>query len=414
MNEIDELYNIEIETTLERLREDNDTIKSFKYFEELAFRYLRADACCREMPQVVVLGNSVPEALLSAFGIRYRYLLGGSRVAASLSNEMVPRDTDPLSRSVLGELLLPGRSVLKQALIIIPIHSDSARKIAYLLKEEGYKTFTLDIPPDHSDKRSIAAWEAQLVMLVDAISRHTKKHLSLRDLRMALRSVALSRYQLNTFLNNSYNSYHDISGAGKMLLRNCYYFENDPERRRYYINTLNREVFGTVSGGRAQNRPRILLTGSPISFPNYKVPFLIEDVGLTISDYIDESTIAQNEILSPGKCRTLTQAIHEIAVSSYRYEASSSYTSNIALMSAIHKCVSEGRTEGVIFHILKGQIEYDFELERMSEMFEYFDIPVFRLETDYQQQDTEQLRIRLEAFNEMLSQSHYTSAKKAV
>jgi hypothetical protein len=32
------------------------------------------------------------------------------------------------------------------------------------------------------------------------------------------------------------------------------------------------------------------------------------------------------------------------------------------------------------------------------------DIPVFRLETDYQYQDVEQLRIRLEAFAEMLGQ----------
>ena len=47
-------------------------------------------------------------------------------------------------------------------------------------------------------------------------------------------------------------------------------------------------------------------------------------------------------------------------------------------------------------------------------MFEYYDIPVFRLETDFQQQDIEQLRIRMEAFREMLSQFHYSSAKKAV
>ena len=33
-----------------------------------------------------------------------------------------------------------------------------------------------------------------------------------------------------------------------------------------------------------------------------------------------------------------------------------------------------------------------------------YDVPVIRLETDYQQQDVEQLRIRLEAFGEMLRQ----------
>lgn len=414
MNETDELYNIEIETTLEGLRKGNDSFRTFNYYEDLAFQYLNADACNREIPQVVVLGRGVPEVLLSAFGIRYRYLLGGSRLAATLSDDLVPRDTDPISRSILGELLLPGRSALTQALFIIPIHSDSFRKIAYLMKEKGYKTFTLDIPPDHSNKRSLSAWEEQLIMMTDAISKHTGKYLSMRKLTKALRSVALLRYQLNTFLSNSCKSYHDISGAGKMFLRNCYYYENDPKRWKYHINALNKEVFGTVSGDGGQNRPRVLLTGSPVIFPNYKIPFLIEEVGLTIADYIDESTIAQNEIFTPGRSVTLKQAIREIAESSYRYAASSSFTNNVALMSAIHNSIKSGRIEGVIFHILKGQIEYDFELERMTEMFEYYDIPVFRLETDFQQQDIEQLRIRLEAFREMLSQFHYSSAKKAV
>ena len=54
--------------------------------------------------------------------------------------------------------------------------------------------------------------------------------------------------------------------------------------------------------------------------------------------------------------------------------------------------------------MLKGQIEYDFELPKIEAMASEYDVPVIRLETDYQQQDVEQLRIRLEAFGEMLRQ----------
>jgi benzoyl-CoA reductase/2-hydroxyglutaryl-CoA dehydratase subunit BcrC/BadD/HgdB len=60
--------------------------------------------------------------------------------------------------------------------------------------------------------------------------------------------------------------------------------------------------------------------------------------------------------------------------------------------------------DGIVCHILKGQIEYDFMLSRLEPLFEQHDVPVFRLETDYQYQDVEQLRIRLEAFAEMLGQ----------
>ena len=70
----------------------------------------------------------------------------------------------------------------------------------------------------------------------------------------------------------------------------------------------------------------------------------------------------------------------------------------------VEHLLSSMKVDGVIFHILKGQIEYDFELSRLEPLFDRMDIPVFRLETDYQYQDVEQLRIRLEAFAEMLGQ----------
>ena len=63
--------------------------------------------------------------------------------------------------------------------------------------------------------------------------------------------------------------------------------------------------------------------------------------------------------------------------------------------------------------VLKGQIEYDFELERYEKLFAGYGIPVFRLETDYSYQDIEQLRIRLEAFSEMLAQNRYKGVKQA-
>ncbi len=75
--------------------------------------------------------------------------------------------------------------------------------------------------------------------------------------------------------------------------------------------------------------------------------------------------------------------------------------------------VQSKNIEGVVYHVLKGQIEPDFELERFEELFSQLGIPVFRLETDYQYQDIEQLRIRLEAFCEMLVQKRYKEVRKA-
>ena len=407
-----ELYKEEVLSALNRLWKENGCVKGFRYFADTAYRYSVLGSSDEVQPEVLVLGPGIPEALLRAFHIHYRYLLGGSHTMTAWSDELVPRDTDPVSRSILGSIFAPEGARFAGSLFIIPVSSDSMRKIAYLLKEEGRRIVTLDVPPDHADPRSIAMWEKQLIRMMEAIAAHTRRRISHRKIRDAVRCISLARYQLREFLReeNRPDVRHTITGSGKLLIQNSYYFADDLDNWGKQLQILRQETGNRQTG----DRPRILLTGSPICFPNYKIPFLIEDAGLSIRSFMDLSTIRQEELMSAKSLRTTAQAVHALAASSLAHDASAAYTCNDALRAAIYREIRSGQIDGIIFHILKGQIEYDFEMTRMEEMFEYYDIPVFRLETDYQDHDIEQLRIRLEAFREMLSQARYSSGSNAV
>ena len=389
-----ELYKEEVLSALNRLWKENGCVKGFRYFADTAYRYSVLGSSDEVQPEVLVLGPGIPEALLRAFHIHYRYLLGGSHTMTAWSDELVPRDTDPVSRSILGSIFAPEGARFAESLFIIPVSSDSMRKIAYLIKEEGRRVFTLDVPPDHADPRSIAMWEKQLIRMMEAIAAHTRRRISHRKIRDAVRCISLARYQLREFLReeNRPDVRHTITGSGKLLIQNSYYFADDLDNWGKQLQILRQETGNRQTG----DRPRILLTGSPICFPNYKIPFLIEDAGLSIRSFMDLSTIRQEELMSAKSLRTTVQAVHALAASSLAHDASAAYTCNDALRAAIYREIRSGQIDGIIFHILKGQIEYDFEMTRMEEMFEYYDIPVFRLETDYQDHDIEQLRIRLE------------------
>ena len=412
-----ELYKEEVLSALNRLWKENGCVKGFRYFADTAYRYSVLGSSDEVQPEVLVLGPGIPEALLRAFHIHYRYLLGGSHTMTAWSDELVPRDTDPVSRSILGSIFAPEGARFAGSLFIIPVSSDSMRKIAYLLKEEGRRIVTLDVPPDHADPRSIAMWEKQLIRMMEAVSEHTRRRISHRKIRNAVRCVSLARHQLREFLReeNLTNGRHAITGSGKLLIQNSYYFADDLDNWGKQLQILRQEA----GNRQTEDRPRILLTGSPIYFPNYKIPFLIEDAGLSIRSFMDLSTIRQEELMSAKSLRTTAQAVHALAVyalaaSSLAHDASAAYTCNDALRAALYREIRSGQIDGIIFHILKGQIEYDFEMTRMEEMFEYYDIPVFRLETDYQDHDIEQLRIRLEAFREMLSQARCSFGSEAV
>lgn len=100
-------------------------------------------------------------------------------------------------------------------------------------------------------------------------------------------------------------------------------------------------------------------------------------------------------------------------MSFYQTDGSDAYPKNETLFSHVTETVISKPIDGVVYQVLKGQIGHDFELERYEAFFAARNIPVFRLETDYNYQDVEQLRIRLEAFREMLEQRDYKDRQRS-
>jgi len=64
--------------------------------------------------------------------------------------------------------------------------------------------------------------------------------------------------------------------------------------------------------------------------------------------------------------------------------------------------IEDHQVEGVIYHVLRGCLVYDYEYALFEEELGKRNIPVIRLESDYNEEDVEQLRIRIEAFIEMI------------
>lgn len=54
----------------------------------------------------------------------------------------------------------------------------------------------------------------------------------------------------------------------------------------------------------------------------------------------------------------------------YFNDTSPAYVKNDSFYKQVMRVVSENAIDGVVYHVLKGQIEYDFELERFENLFE--------------------------------------------
>ena len=405
-------FDKEYPDSLNRLYHDNSKLTGLKWFLDTAYSWAYQKNLT---PNVVILGTAVPEEIVMAAGAEPYWLIGGSLGSVSWSDDLVPRDTDPVSRSILGYINKPQNTDFSNSLFIIPLVSDSMKKIAYLLKSEGRKICLADIPPVKNDKYSQENYKNQMKELCAAVSAHTKARVTKHSTVSAMKRVSMARAALNRFLAVSRGRTDIITDSARLFVQNSYYLTDSIGKWTYHVESLSKEVefYAAQSKNKEYRRPGVMVAGSPVIFPNYKIPFLIRDAGIAVYDTADYITLKTLVIYKRNMMYgSRDKLIENIASEWYRYDSSPSYTKNDILYEYIYHTVQKGGIEGVVYHVLKGQIEYDFELERIENMLSQYGIPVFRLETDYQYQDVEQLRIRMEAFSEMLVQNRYRRVKK--
>ena len=105
-----EAFEKEYCDTLNRLGNDNRMLKGLRWFLDTAYNRAYNNTECTDSKSVVILGTSVPEELVIAAGAEPQWIIGGSLASTVWSDELVPRDTDPVSRSVLGYINRPDGS----------------------------------------------------------------------------------------------------------------------------------------------------------------------------------------------------------------------------------------------------------------------------------------------------------------
>jgi benzoyl-CoA reductase/2-hydroxyglutaryl-CoA dehydratase subunit BcrC/BadD/HgdB len=157
-----------------------------------------------------------------------------------------------------------------------------------------------------------------------------------------------------------------------------------------------------------ETTPRILMTGSPIIWPDcWKVPNLIEDgkpQGLIVADEfcsgmrviydavgVDETT--NNDMLS---------AIAERYVMPCTCPCFTSEEGNKDRMDKLENLIKDYKINGVVYHVIRGCHLYAMEYMRLKRVLEKTNIPMYYLDTEYSREDSGQIKTRMEAFLEML------------
>lgn len=380
------------------LKKECSDFPEITYFCDEILKYYKPEYLSKKEPKVIVFGTDFPMEIIHSLIKRPPFwVIGGNRIFTTVSDDYVPRDTDPVSRAVLGQLLAM-EHMKEEALIIVPCSSDAQRKTAYFLQKQGWKTVTIWIPAV-KDEQAHKGFLSELEHAIATICRHLGKRYSSYSLAKSTRYINEIRASIHDFLDIVCTDESQISGMLRIAIIDSLFMTESLEDWHKNLKSLT-EKLQHQNQSKKRSKSKILLIGSPVYFPNFKIPMLLSDAGVEICGNIDSRTGQYEDAFSERSQKGLA----ELASYYFEHDSSSAFVNNDRLVAAIKHYVEETKPDGIIWHVLKGQIEYDFELNRNEAYFEEKHLPVIRLETDYQFQDVEQLRIRIEAFAELLRQ----------
>ena len=154
-----------------------------------------------------------------------------------------------------------------------------------------------------------------------------------------------------------------------------------PRSTLFPYTTLFRSLCASV--------PRVLLTGSSVVFPNWKIPNLIEGSGgALVCDELCTSNRYLNDMVAIDE-KGMTDMIHAIAD---RYLLPCScpvFSDMLDRKSRLLTMIEDYKIEGVVYHVLKGCHPYDVELRSIENEFSKRGISQLKIETDYSPEDAE-------------------------
>jgi len=143
-----------------------------------------------------------------------------------------------------------------------------------------------------------------------------------------------------------------------------------------------------------------MMAGSPSPMGNAKVHYVVESSGMRI--VCDESCTGIRyfrDLVDEGP-RDLDDTITAVADRYFKIDCSC-FSPNTERVDNVKSLIEGYGIEGVVHNILQYCHTYNVEAKVIDKALEKMGIATIKFVTDYSEADTEQLRVRAEAFAEM-------------
>lgn len=344
----------------------------------------------------------VPEEVIFALGGVTTGLCGGDQFWVPGGETVLPRTTCPLIKSSVGSRLDRTSPFCLVADMYIGEATCDGKKKAWEILGQHVPIHVMDMPQKKREK-DIARFAEEIWELIEVAEKITGNKINKDRLAAAIQLINNKRRALIRLFNTRKNRPVPISGKDALMVTQVAFYD-DPGRFAEMTSLLCDELEERVSrqeGPFPKNTPRILVTGSPMALPNWKLHHMVETSGgVVVCEELCTGT-RYFENLVDETASDLEAQVMALA-SRYMKTNCACFFNNQGRMQDIVRMVDEYQVDAVIDYNLQFCSLYSTETRLVKQTLQEKGVPYLHIETDYSQQDTEQLRTRIEALIEML------------
>lgn len=341
----------------------------------------------------------VPDEVILATNAIGVGLCSGSQFWIEDGEKVLPRNLCPLIKAFTGAKVGLTCPYFQSCDLLVGETTCDGKKKAYEILKDYTPVHVMELPQMKREKNYIQ-WEEEIKLFIKEMEKLTGNKVTVERLKKAIDLNNRKRRVLKRLYDLRKNTPSPISGLDSLLITQIAFYD-EPERFIEKTEELCDELEERVKNAKPNGKKRIMITGTPMALPNWKMHSIVE--GLDAEIVVEETCIGtryfENEVSPEGD--TIDDLVKNMA-ERYMNINCACFTPNDGRTEDILRYAKDYDIDGVIYYNLSFCHTYAIEYGQVEEVLKSNDIPVLMVETDYSEEDTGQIRTRVEAFLEMI------------
>ncbi|MDQ7821288.1 MAG: 2-hydroxyacyl-CoA dehydratase family protein [Candidatus Eremiobacteraeota bacterium] len=340
--------------------------------------------------------NLVPDELIIACGALPVRLCSHDPCWAKCGEALLSPDLCPALKSTAGEFA--GKAVGDLDLLIVPAACDGKAKLAELLSPFVEICF-LDIPRDSDYLASAGHWEERYRALFGFLRKRYQVKAGRKDLLRACDAVNKRTSVFRKIYRLRASQAGAVSTFDYFIMAQAS-FHVDPLLWSEKAGALLEEALG--AGREEEKGKRIVLAGSPVLFPSFKVLEVLEEARCHVA--ADTICSTYGRLYDPVQVDEETELgiLRSLALKHIAASMCPCLIGVSKLLDRIIDLTGEYRLDGVVYHSLHLCQVFEMQSSLVRQVLKERAMPFLSLQADFAPGDKEQLRTRVEAFMEMI------------